>query len=169
MIPHHITLRLATLADAADIAEMSRDYIEAGLGWSWTRTRVTRNIASPNTVTLAACDHERIIGFAIMYCGDEHAHINLLAVRPKYRRAGVGSHLVQWLEASALTAGIANIRLELRAANETARRFYRRLGFAEIARIPHYYSGVETAVRMSRDIRRAPAGAAVDWQRFLRP
>jgi ribosomal-protein-alanine N-acetyltransferase len=168
MIPANVTLRLATLADAPDIAEMSRDYIESGLGWSWTRTRVSRNIASPNTVTLAACDHERIIAFAIMYCGDEHAHINLLAVRPAYRRAGIGKHLVEWLESTALTAGISTIRLELRAGNEAARTFYRGLGFAEIARVPHYYGGIETAIRMSRDVRRAPAGGAVDWKRFLK-
>ncbi len=168
MIPANVTLRLATLADSLEIAEMSRDYIEAGLGWSWTRTRVARNIASPNTVTLVASDQERIIAFSIMYCGDEHAHLNLLAVRPEYRRAGIGAHLVRWLEATALTAGIATIRLELRAGNEAARSFYRKLGFAEIARVPHYYGGVETAVRMSQDVRRAPGGAPVDWKRFLR-
>jgi ribosomal-protein-alanine N-acetyltransferase len=168
MIPANVTLRLATLADSLDIAEMSRDYIESGLGWSWTRTRVARNIASPNTVTLVANDHERMIAFAIMYCGDEHAHLNLLAVRPEYRRAGIGAHLVEWLEGTALAAGIATIRLELRAGNEAARSFYRKLGFAEIARVPHYYGGVETAVRMSRDVRRAPGGAPVDWKRFLR-
>ena len=30
------SIRLATSQDAALIAEMSRDYIEHGLGWSWT-------------------------------------------------------------------------------------------------------------------------------------
>jgi hypothetical protein len=34
--------------------------------------------------------------------------------------------------------------------------------------VPHYYAGTETAVRMARDVRRAPAGAAIDWKRFLR-
>ena len=89
-----------------------------------------------------------------MYFGDEHAHLNLLAVRAAYQRSGVGRHLVEWLEESALAAGIGAIRLELRASNRGARRFYERLGFAEIGRVPEYYGGVETAVRMARDIRR---------------
>ena len=131
MLPDNVTVRLATLADAAEIAGLSRELIETGLGWSWTRARVARNIASSSTTTLVACDGERLIGFAIMYFGDEHAHLSLLAVRPAYQRSGVGRHLVEWLEESALAAGIGAIRLELRASNRGARRFYGRLGFAE--------------------------------------
>ena len=160
--PAHLTLRLATLDDAAEIAVMSRDLIEAGLGWTWTAARVARNIRSPSTLTVVACAPERIAGFAIMYCGDEHAHLSLLAVRSEWQRAGVGRHLVAWLEESALAAGIGTMRLELRERNRAARRFYARLGFAEFARVPAYYSGVETAVRMSRDIRRGPTGPLPD-------
>lgn len=161
-------MRLATLAEAGEIADMSRALIETGLGWSWTRERVTRNIASPNTVTAVACDAERLIGFAIMYFGDDHGHLNLLAVRPRYQRAGIGRYLVRWLEESALVAGIGTIRLELRASNRSARRFYERLGFAEVSRIPDYYGGVETAVRMARDIRRGASGPLPDVRTFLR-
>jgi len=168
MPPDDITVRLATLADAAEIAGLSRELIETGLGWSWTQARVARNIASAATTTLVACHGERLIGFAIMYFGDEHAHLNLLAVRPKHQRSGVGRYLVEWLEEAALTAGIGAIRLELRASNRGARRFYARLGFTEIGRVPEYYGGVETAVRMARDIRRANAGPVPDWRRLLR-
>jgi len=168
MLPDNLTVRLATLADSAEIAGLSRELIETGLGWSWTRARVARNIASAVTTTLAACDGEHLIGFAIMFFGDEHAHLNLLAVRPGYQRSGVGRHLVGWLEESALVAGIGSIRLELRASNRGARRFYERLGFAEIGRVAEYYGGVETAVRMARDIRRASNAPVPDWRRLLR-
>ena len=168
MLPDNVTVRLATPADAGEIAGLSRELIETGLGWSWTRARVARNIASSSTTTLAACGRERLVGFAIMYFGDEHAHLSLLAVRPAYQRAGVGRYLIEWLEESALAAGIGTIRLELRASNRGARRFYGRLGFAEIGRVPEYYGGVETAVRMARDIRRGTNAPVPDWRRLLR-
>ena len=168
MLPANITVRLATLADASEIAEMSRTLIETGLGWTWTVARVARNIASENTVTVVACDAERLIGFAIMYFGDEHGHLNLLAVRTGYQRAGIGQYLVRWLEESALVAGIGNIRLELRGSNRGARRFYQRLGFSEVGRIPAYYAGVEAAIRMTRDIRRGPSGPLPDVRSLLR-
>jgi ribosomal protein S18 acetylase RimI-like enzyme len=168
MLPANVVLRLATPADAAEIAQLARDLIETGLGWTWTRSRVERNIRSASTVALAATEGERLAGFAIMYFGDEHAHLNLLAVRPDRQREGVGRHLVGWLEESALVAGVATVRLELRATNRAARRFYEHLGFVEIARVAAYYAGVEDAVRMAREIRRAPAGPLPDLRALLK-
>jgi ribosomal-protein-alanine N-acetyltransferase len=173
VLPENLTVRLASLRDADEIARLSRDLIETGLGWTWTAARVARNIAAASTVTVVACappgSARRLAGFAIMHFGDEHAHLSLLAVRPEWQRAGIGRHLVGWLEESALVAGLATIRLELRASNRTARRFYARLGFAEVARVPEYYGGVETAVRMTRDIRRGPTGPAPDIRTLLNP
>ena len=62
--------------------------------------------------------------------------------------------MIEWLTESAYAAGIATIHLELRAANYTARSFYRSLGFAESAYIPGYYRGREMALRMVRVLRR---------------
>jgi ribosomal protein S18 acetylase RimI-like enzyme len=168
MLPDHITVRLAVSADAAEIAAMSRDLIEAGLGWTWTRARVARAIADNDTVALTARDTERLIGFALMYFGEEHAHLSLLAVRPQYQRAGIGRHLVAWLVESGLAAGVAAIRLELRASNRAARRFYERLGFNVTSRVPGYYGGIEPALRMTRDIRRGPRGPVPEWRHLLR-
>ena len=44
-------VRLARLADAPAIATMSRDYIEQGLGWSWTVGRVERAIRDPDIMS----------------------------------------------------------------------------------------------------------------------
>ena len=148
-----LTLRLAAPADAATIAAMSRELIESGLPWSWTPERVARNLARPDTLVLTARDGNAIAGFAIMQFGDEHGHLSLLAVRPDCRRQGTARHLLQWLTQSALTAGIAVIRLELRETNLDARRFYLSQGYVETLRVPGYYRGVETAVRMQREIR----------------
>lgn len=161
------SLRLGTPEDASEIARLSRDLIERGLGWSWTAARVARSLRSPSVAAVVAAAAARIAGFALMYFGEEHAHLSLLAVRPEWQRAGVGRRLVGWLEESALVAGIGVIRLELRASNRAASRFYARLGFEEVARVPAYYGGVETAVRMARDIRRGTPGPVPDIGRLL--
>ncbi len=150
---HKLKLELAAAADARPIALMSRELIEADLPWSWTPERVARNLRQRDTLVLSVRDSERLVGFAIMQFGEERAHLSLLAVRPSYQRRGVGRRMLQWLTDSALTAGIARIHLELRAGNAGARRFYLEHGFTETLRLPRYYSGVETAVRMLRDIR----------------
>jgi ribosomal-protein-alanine N-acetyltransferase len=147
-----VTIRLARTDDAQDIALMSRDLIESGLGWSWTRARVGKSISSRETLSVAMCRGTRLIAFAIMFFGDEHAHLNLLAVRPEFQRLGLGTRLIRWLEESAHVAGIRAIHLEVRARNQHARRFYRRLGFLEMALLPKYYRGLEAAVWMARDL-----------------
>lgn len=149
----HLTLGLATREDAAPIAAMSRDLIETGLPWSWTPERVARSLARVDTLVLTARDTARLAGFAIMQFGEERAHLSLLAVHPEYRRIGVARRLLEWLIASARTAGIASLHLELRETNLGARRFYLSQGFDETLRIAGYYRGGETAVRMLRALR----------------
>lgn len=139
---------------------MSRDLVETELGWSWTPARVARNIRCPDTVVLVARDGRRIVGFAIMNFGQEEAHLNLLAVDPKYRRARLGRRLVEWLEASALVAGISVVYLEVRATNKGAQAFYERIGYQRIGRAPGYYGGYEAAIRMARDLWCVPSADA---------
>ena len=151
-----LTYRLAKGRDARRIAELSRDLIETGLGWSWHPPRVLRAINDRDTNVLIATEQGEIAGFAIMEFGETQAHLSLLGVRPEYRRCGIGTKLIEWLAETALAAGIVSIDLELRASNHGARSFYQRLGFIATAQVPGYYRGVETAIRMQRDIRRVP-------------
>ena len=145
-------MELALRRDATGIATMSRDLVEAGLGWSWTPSRVAHCIQCPDTVVLVARARAGIAGFAIMGFATEDAHLNLLAVDPEHRFSGIGKRMIRWLEKSALVAGISVIYLEVRASNTGAQSFYRRLGYQPICRVTGYYSGRESAVRMARDL-----------------
>jgi ribosomal-protein-alanine N-acetyltransferase len=158
-----IVLGFAYKADAQTLALMSRDLIETGLGWAYRRDRIARLIGNPEAAVIVARDSERPIGFAIMTFGDERAHLVLLAVRPTHRRRGVAARLLQWLVDSALTAGMASIHVELRVENIAALVLYRGAGFAETLRVPGYYAGRETAIRMMR-LLRMPDTAAPDWR-----
>jgi len=147
--------RLAAPADAYEIAVMSRYLIEVGLrGWTWPPERVGKAIRARDTNVLVADVKQHLVGFAIMDFGETAAHLSLLAVKPTHQRCGIGKQLVAWMEEAALTAGITSVSLELRSNNFPARTFYRMLGYKELAYIPGYYRGVETAVKMGRDIRR---------------
>lgn len=144
------TLGLARIADAREIAEMSRDLIEQGLTWSWTPARVQHFITGPESSVVVARRDLNIAAFAIMHFGDEVAHLNLLAVAPEHRRQGIGRQLMSWLTKTAVEAGVFRINLELRTRNEPARLFYEVLGFDELGIVQGYYQGREAALRMSR-------------------
>ncbi len=156
-----LSLRLARPAEARTIAILSRDLIEYGLQWRWTPERVAASIRAPNVNVLVAWVHNRIVGFAIMRYGNDDAHLDLLAVTLPYRRAGIGRRLLEWLEQCAVEAGIFNVTLEVRAGNEAAQLFYKRIGYSALSQIPGYYQGTEAALRMGRDLSRRPLDRSI--------
>ena len=161
MTNSELSLRLARPGDATTIAKLSRDLIEYGLQWRWTPPRVAASIRANNVNVLVAGIGEKIAGFAIMRYRDDDAHLDLLAVAPPYRRAGVGRQLLEWLEECAVVAGIFRVVLEVRAGNEGAQLFYQRLGYRALAQLPGYYQGSEAALRMGRDLSRRPIDQSV--------
>ncbi|HEV3287229.1 MAG TPA: GNAT family N-acetyltransferase [Steroidobacteraceae bacterium] len=154
---HVYRLEPARVTDAAQLAAMSRQLVEEGLRPAWGAARVGWHVRNADSVVLTARSGLELAGFAIMRYAEDVAHLNLLAVAPAHRRRGVARRLVRWLEETALTAGTFVIGLELRASNEGACAFYRSLGYREIGEIPGYYQGVESALRMTRDVRGSAA------------
>ena len=144
------SIRLASRTDAADIAALSRDHIEQGLGWSWTRARVERAIGDPDTNVAVVRDARVLLAFGIMSYRDEAAHLLLFAVRKSHQRLGIGSVVLRWLEDVAREAGIRHIHVECRRTNSVARNFYCEHGYHEQIISPGYYRGVEDAVRLEK-------------------
>ncbi|MGH8585291.1 MAG: GNAT family N-acetyltransferase [Gammaproteobacteria bacterium] len=149
MIANH-QIRLALPDDARSIAEMSRDYIENGLGWSWTEARVLRAIRDKSTNVAVVHDRGYILGFGIMTYGDNTAHLVLLGVHKTRRQRGVGASILWWLEECALTAGIERIEVEAREDSEAALWFYRGRGYREIERLSGHYRGIVNGVRLEK-------------------
>lgn len=157
-------LDLANGEDAASIARMSRDEIERGLDWRWRPPAIRRLIGNPETTVLCArCRIETkpwmvggrtvLGGFGIMEYGLDRAHLVLLAVAPRLRRQGVARRILGWLEKSARTAGIGEIRLEVRANNSGARKFYVAQGYRVGDHLPGFYQGRAAAYRMWKELR----------------
>jgi ribosomal-protein-alanine N-acetyltransferase len=149
----NVSVRLATLADAAAIAAMSRDYIEAGLPWSWRPERVARAIRDPDTNVAVAGPEGAIEAFGIMEYLENDAYLALFAVHPLKRRQGVGSAILGWLEEVARAAGAKRIRVEARRDNVAARSFYNEHGYQERAITQSRYSDMVDGVRLEKWLR----------------
>jgi ribosomal-protein-alanine N-acetyltransferase len=148
-----LPVQLATSADALQIAEMSRDYIEYGLPWGWTERRVLRSIRSPETNVAVVREHDQVIGFGIMGHTEEDAHLLLLAVRHDRRRGGIATRILLWLEDVARAAGARRIRVESRQQNVAARCFYSEHGYHERTLRKRMYSGLADGVLLEKWLR----------------
>lgn len=146
-------IRLAIAADALAIADMSREYIEHGLGWSWNCARIAAAIADESTNVAVVNLSGGVVAFGIMHYGERTAHLALLAVHPMQRQRGIAARLVAWLEKCADTAGIERIRVEARSDNPVAIAFYRKQGYIQTDRLANYYRGMLDAVRLEKTLR----------------
>jgi len=145
-------VRLATPAEARPIAEMSRDYVEQGLGWTWTRVRVLAAIRDRSANVAVIRDRDCLTAFGIMQYGEQTAHLALLGVHAAYRQRGLGTAVLGWLEECADTAGVSRVRLEARTDNPVALAFYQRHGYRPMCRIAGYYRGTLDALRFEKDL-----------------
>ena len=143
----------ALIGDAPGIAAMSRTLIETGLPWSWTPRRVAAHMRDRESMVVTAKLERELVGFALAKFGSETVHLTLLGVSPAQQREGVGRRLMAWMEESAVVAGIFTVTLEVRIGNQAARRFYTALGYTERETVRGYYSGLDDAMRLTRDLR----------------
>lgn len=95
-----------------------------------------------------------VIAFIIPWLVAGELQIANFAVKPEYRKLGVGrmllAHVVQLAKDRECVAAF----LEVRTSNLAARELYRRLGFEEDGVRPRYYSpGYEDAILMRKDLK----------------
>lgn len=147
-----LSIDLARRSDAIDISRLSREYIEYGLPQRYTPKRILKSIETDNKNVIVARLHNSFAGFGIMTYYDDTANLDLLAVKRRFQRAGIGTDLLQWLEKVALTAGIYDVYVQVRKINRGAIRFYEALGFEIYDEKAGYYQGKETGVLLSKNL-----------------
>ena len=155
-----LQVRMASMADAAAIAAMSRDLIEHGLPWSWRADRIGQAIGAANTNVAVIREGGELDAFGIMEYWDDDAHLVLFAVRRARQRRGFGGALLRWLEDCAVAAGSRRIRVEARRDNDAARSFYNENGYHELAIERLRYSGRIDKIRLEKWLRQDGASDA---------
>lgn len=148
-----VVLGPAKIGDAPAIANMSRVLIEAGLPWRWTPKRVAAHMKERENLVVVAKEGNDLVGFAMAQFHTEVVHLTLIGVVQSSKRHGIGRKLIAWVEDSARVAGLFRVNLELRAGNQDALRFYTAVGYKQSGRIAGYYSGIEDALQLTRDLR----------------
>ncbi len=119
----------------------------------WDAVRIGRRIRSPNSVLVLAVSGRYLAGAAVLDLLSDEAQLALLVVHPHYRRIGIGSALLGWVETTASTAGLFTLQLKLEASNGAGRAFCFAHNYRERGRLPAFYADGTAAIRMVRDLR----------------
>ncbi len=86
--------------------------------------------------------------YSLMY---DKMEIDNIEVLDNYRHQGIGTKLMSYLISIAIEEKVVSITLEVRLSNETARNFYKKFGFREVA-LRKFYYGDEDAILMEKQV-----------------
>lgn len=146
-------MRISPLSTAADLDAVLAIEDESFTS-PWTREMYLAELENVGVsfCYLARDDEGAAIAFCSFWRVLDELHINNLAVRPPYRRQGIGHALLRFVLAEGARLGARRATLEVRRSNDAARELYGRLGFAAAGvRRAYYTNPVEDALVLWRE------------------
>ncbi len=131
-----MNIRPMTIDDLAQVVAI--DQVSFSLPWPERsfRFEITDNPASR---TWVAEINGRIVGMLVVWLLVDEAHVATIATHPEFRRQGIASRLLIHALQMMQGEGAATSVLEVRESNLAAQEMYRKFGYEESGRRPHYY------------------------------
>lgn len=103
-------------------------------------------------VVVAELESE-IVGYASLRFVGKEGDVNTVAVCAQAQGKGIGSQLMDWLEAKALDRGVRELFLEVRSDNIPANAMYKQRGYERIDIRRNYYGNAIDANIMRKKLR----------------
>ena len=129
-----LTIRRLGLGDLPQVIPIERRCFSA----PWSLAMFGLEVSKPSSISLAALEAGRIVGYLVCSRYDGVWHLMNVAVEPERRRRGIASALLRALFDRADRPG-AEYTLEVRPSNAGAVGLYERFGFRSGGRRPGYY------------------------------
>jgi ribosomal protein S18 acetylase RimI-like enzyme len=116
-------------SDEAALIGLWREVFPDAPAWNDPQTDIRRKLAVQRDLFLVAVVDDRIVGSAMAGYDGHRGWVYYLAVKPEYRRQGIGRALMQAVEQGLVRAGCPKLNLQVRATNQQVVAFYRQLGY----------------------------------------
>lgn len=132
---HEITISLASIHDAPDIAKLNRLFNEV----DESPEAIAARMSDPNCVetVILAKVADKALGFALLRVvpsvlySTPHAELTELYVLEEYRQRGIASELLAFAEQIAVQKGARSILVQTGDDNSPALSLYRKHGYEE--------------------------------------
>ena len=105
----------------------------------WSENSIAHELTTDYSFWLVAEDDGIVAGYIGSQIAFPEADVMNVAVRPEYRRRGIGEILVEALTTHLRNIDCESLTLEVRASNAPAIALYEKLGFQQVGRRPNYY------------------------------
>ncbi len=135
----NVRVRRAESSDLDDLVMLEERTFDSD---RMSRAQYRRHLDSDSALVLvASANHRNFLGTAVVFFRKRSrvARLYSLATQPETRGKGVGTALVEAVEAAARQRRCRVLRLEVRIDNHGAIRHYERLGYRRIGTLEQYY------------------------------
>lgn len=151
---HILIFRNFLPADLDSLAGLEERAFPVG---PYTRGMLRRIFSVPGSFNIIAEDGGKIVAYIIAIPLDgKSADVESIAVDPEYQNSGLGTVLMEKIEATMIERGYRFSILEVRDQNVEAIGFYRKNGYEVVVHLPKYYKeffrGSRGAYRMKKEL-----------------
>ncbi len=116
-------------SDEQPVVALWREVFPDAPPWNDPRRDVARKLFEQRELFLVATVDGSVVGTVMAGYDGHRGWVYYLAVSPEQRRTGIGTALMQRVEADLAAVGCPKLNLQVRASNEEAVSFYQRLGY----------------------------------------
>lgn len=143
-------LRSLNLADAEALFVLDQRCFVPGIAYS--KAEIKEILAAAARGFHVALEREgALLGFILTLHHHGRGHVITVDVAPEHRREGVGQALMRAAEKFYREQGARGMRLEVAVNNQAAQRFYERLGYGVVRRLPRYYHAALDGLLLHKD------------------
>jgi ribosomal-protein-alanine N-acetyltransferase len=155
------TIREYRVEDFQTLYEIDRACFPPGIAYS--RLELSHYMKLRGAFTLVAETKRKAAEIAGFIVAQRHpkgmGHIITIDILKQFRRDRLGTDMMNAAEDRLQSAGCDAIFLEVAIDNPPAIRFYKKLGYFTLKRIPHYYPNKLDAFMMAKRLTPAPPGS----------
>ncbi len=151
-----IQIRSMNIADIPAVYQIEKDSFQ----YPWPKKEFFVELVRNRFAKYFVCYLEKeMVGFLGLWLILDEAHIANIAVKPTYRKKGIGHLLMNFGEQLAVQARCKTIVLEVGISNSIALDFYKQRGYKVTYRRKNYYAhSFEDAYEMIKELNNACAG-----------
>ena len=112
----------------------------------WSKKQWSKELKKKDTKVIGLLISNLVIGICVFQVVLDEAQINYFVVDQKFRKRGLGTHLMSYLIKSCEKLNLRKLLLEVSQNNATAEKFYSRFDFSTVGIRKNYYKDGSDAV-----------------------
>jgi ribosomal-protein-alanine N-acetyltransferase len=145
---NHPIIRRADEADLPAILQIEQASFES----PWSLDYFKHELFNPITHFYVIENDHMVLGYIVSWLIVDELHIANVAIHPQFRKAGLGSKLLNYVLEMGQKQRVKSVTLEVNEKNLPAINLYARFNFKPIGRRLKYYENRDDALIMSREM-----------------